>query len=381
MVCTVCDGTDITRQHSKQEKRMRKPVVSRRDKSGVYVQQNPTASSWVPTSKTQSILSLPLSMHRYTISVLTCSQPTRTGGLTYTYGRIHRQVGFEPPATLPLRKLVSMFILAFGSTAAFSLVVVMRADDTASNDSLFGRLAGDRSPSGTLLGPRPLPPTADELPPPRDARACGDSWGMRLDLLRGLSMRMGPMFDLLRALLVAALGVSGPLFTGLVWCRSRALPAEVDEVLDSSEKDGMRFRLRSMSGETPRGEPSAPDSSSSARLPSVDVRERDLRKLGSRRLALGRLPAAPRIVVLADNDKETADDVEGAEKSVKSMLVSVFSSSHSLSDPPVDTLRCDVSAGIEKEAELASAGVTEMTTRPEPDAAPSPPSSRSPCPA
>ncbi|PIL37194.1 hypothetical protein GSI_00887 [Ganoderma sinense ZZ0214-1] len=276
-----------------------------------------------------------------------------------------------------------MFILALGSAAAFSRVVAMRADETARSDSLFGLLAGDRSPSATRLGPNPFPTTADELAPPSDARACGDSWGMRLDLRRGRSIRIGPMFDRRRPLLLAALGVRGPRLAGLVWCRcSRALPAAVDEVLDSSEREGARFRLRSISGETRRGEPSATDSSSSARLPSVEVRERDLRKLGSRRLALGRLPAAPRMAVLADKEEEEApENVEGAENSVKSMLVSVFSSSHSLSDPPIDMLRCDVSAGIEKEAELASAGATEMTTGPEPDIAPSPPSSRSPCPA
>ena len=114
----------------------------------------------------------------------------------------------------------------------------MRADDTASSESLFGRFAGDRSPSATRRGPSPFPMIADELPPPSDARACGESWGIRLDLRRGRSMRMGPMFDRRRALLLEALGVSGPRFAGLVLCRcSRALPAAADEeVLDSSER-------------------------------------------------------------------------------------------------------------------------------------------------
>ena len=59
-------------------------------------------------------------------------------------------------------------MLAFGS-AAFSRVDAMRAEDTASNDILFGRFAGDRSPSGPRLAF--LPRTEDELPPPNDARA------------------------------------------------------------------------------------------------------------------------------------------------------------------------------------------------------------------
>ena len=102
---------------------------------------------------------------------------------------------------------------------------------------------------------------------------------------------------------------------------------------------------------------------------------------GSRRLALGRFPRAPREELPADDDDAPAEDDEGLEKRVNSMLVSVFSSSHSLSEPPMDVLRCEVSAGIENDAELASAEVTEMVTGPEPEAAPSPPSSRSPCPA
>ena len=130
-------------------------------------------------------------------------------------------------------------MLAFGScAAALSLADAMRADDTASRLIRFGRFAGDRSPSCTRRAPKPFP-SADTLPPPSDARACGDSCGMRLDRLRGRSTRMGPMFDRRRPLLLEPFpGVSGPRFAGLLWlwCRSRALPwpAE-DEVLDSSE--------------------------------------------------------------------------------------------------------------------------------------------------
>ena len=139
----------------------------------------------------------------------------------------------------------------------------------------FGRLAGE--PIATRRGPDELFPSTGPAPPPSEARACGESWGIMLDRLLGRSLRIGPMFDRRRPLLLAptAFGVSGTRFAGLLWCR---LTCAVDELLllESSEGEGIRFMLRSMSGETRRGEPSAArcSSSSSARPPRRAVQQR-----------------------------------------------------------------------------------------------------------
>ncbi len=202
----------------------------------------------------------------------------------------------------------------------------------------FVRFAGDIA---TRRGPPELLPVADD-PPPSDARPCGESCGIMLDRRRGRSLRMGPMFDRRRPALLepTALGVSGTRFAGLLWWRSRALPSAVSEELpESLEGEDTRFMLRSPMGMR-RGEPiaAARSSSSSARLPNADDPcERDLRNPGSSRLALGRRGPFPRS--MPDEEDEAADDVEGAEKRLKSMLVSVFSSSHSLSEPAMERLR------------------------------------------
>ena len=364
--------------------------MSRRDKSGskytILCMPSQVISLEVPASETRTTTNL----WYFHLSSSSVSVSVRD------HKDVHRQVGFnDPPATLPLRKLTSP-TLTLGSPPLLLRTeppLCNRADETARRDILFVLFPGDRcSTNGTRRGPDEFFPRIDVFPPPSDARACGDSCGIMLDRLRGRSLRIGPMFDRRRALFAAsaALGVMGTRFAGLLWCRSRALPVVVvDELLESPDGDETRFMLRSMSGPMPprRGEPKAArcSSSSSARLPRVEPLDRDLRNPGSRRLARGRL-APPRMTALAEDVDAEADDDEGPEKMLKSRLVSVFSSSHSLSDPPTDMLRVDDSAaGIENELELAlalapsSAGVTEITTGA--DAEPSPPSSRSPCPA
>ena len=174
----VGSGTDIRRQHSKQERKFenwschvvinRVYMFNKTDCVVLGSRLQDTKHSVTPTS---------IGIRKASSSAAAPLVPTGPHMESNTPRRIYRQVGLEPPAALPLRKLTSMFMLAFGSAAAAALsrVDAMRADDTASNDSLFGRFPGDRSPSCTRLGPSPFPTITDEFPPPSDARACGDS--------------------------------------------------------------------------------------------------------------------------------------------------------------------------------------------------------------
>lgn len=73
-----------------------------------------------------------------------------------------------------------------------------------------------------------------------------------------------------------------------------------------------------------------------------------LRKLESKRLERGRLPA---------RERESRPDVE---KKLKLKLSSVFSSSHSLSEPVLETLRGGMEGASSKSEVLSTEGDTEM---------------------
>lgn len=151
----------------------------------------------------------------------------------------------------------------------------------ASNEALFGLFAGDLS-TATLRGPDTLFPRL--LPPVM----VGDNCGIILDRLRGLSIRIGPMFDLLRPFLLelrpTTFGDIGNRFVGL-GCVARPLgtlsvlmfPPPLLEELPVGEEE--RFMLRSVNGDFRLGDPwlIARSSSSSARLPKVEARDRDLK--------------------------------------------------------------------------------------------------------
>lgn len=114
-----------------------------------------------------------------------------------------------------------------------------------------------------------------------------------LERLLGLSTRIGPMFDLLRPLLLdpkpTIFGAIGVRFIGLVclsrpfefWCTLMLLPALLEEL---PVGEGTRFMLRSVNGDFRLGDPwlIARSSSSSARLPRAEALERAFRNPGLR---------------------------------------------------------------------------------------------------
>lgn len=272
----------------------------------------------------------------------------------------YRHVGLE----LPL-KLISP-LLAFAVACASALlnfeVVANLCWDRARSDCLFGLFAGERS-TATRLGP------AEALfliASPESLRFAGESCGIILDRLLARSTRTGPIFDLRRLVLVdpeaVLLGVPGPRLPGLPR-RSRPLGTcsvsiaspLLDE--DSEVGDGARFMLRSPRGASRRGEHEL--SSSSVRLLKAGPFERVFKKPGSNRLGRERLE--PVRLVLADEVE--AERSRGAEMKLKLTLSSVFSSSHSLSDP-IGVLRPRRDVDVDADADSSLKDGAEITLLP-----------------
>jgi hypothetical protein len=128
-----------------------------------------------------------------------------------------------------------------------------------------------------------------------------------------------------------------------------------------------------------------PLSSSSARLPSIEPFDFDLRKWGSNRLARGLLvPNVPNGRDELDKDEESR--VEGGRDIDMKLILTLssvfsFSSSHSLSEPPSDIalaktdVEPETSAGVMVTATGAEIDVDAKASNFDP------PSSRFPCPA
>jgi hypothetical protein len=228
-------------------------------------------------------------------------------------------------------------------------------DARLSNDIRFF-FAGDfklRTGSAPPMGTRCVPATgADALSPKYASSSACAGGGRRLERRRAFSIRIGPMFERRREIFSAPAAergvVGGGRRTGLLNLLEalegkdgRCTPLPLLPLLIAEDASCTNeFKLRSESARLPVAELS-PFSSSSLRLPSVDI-PRALKKFGSRRL-----PRCPRVALA-----RVCGFGSGSEK-LSWTLSSVFSSSHSFSV-------ADVCAGAEKTELSSEAGVMEM---------------------